>query len=196
MDKKSNVPKIVEMVFDSAYLVTVITGIVLLLRAKTPVVFLRGDGDGARAGRRVSSGAGFLRRRRATGRALIKYLSRGKMITSITMTVFYVLLWHAGFAFREKYAAGPIMLIWTAVVYVLAVVRILLVWRPAMTGRRNRQVAQVEYSAQYSVLSDGRHGDRAVCDVRRGGLPAVRFMWLAVLLSFAFYLPVVLWSRK
>jgi hypothetical protein len=29
-----------------------------------------------------------------------------------------------------------------------------------------------------------------------GGPPAVRFMWLAVLLSFAFYLPVVLWSRK
>jgi hypothetical protein len=29
-----------------------------------------------------------------------------------------------------------------------------------------------------------------------GGPEAVRFMWLAVLLSFAFYLPVVLWSRK
>ena len=29
-----------------------------------------------------------------------------------------------------------------------------------------------------------------------GGPAAVRFMWLAVLLSFAFYLPVVLWSKK
>lgn len=198
MDQKSNVPKIVEMVFDAAYLVTVIIlGIVLLLRAKTPVVFLFGAmatelglGDAFHLVPRILVAATGDRPR------FIKSLSRGKMITSITMTVFYVLLWHAGLLLFSLNIP-----VWTEVVYALAVMRIILCLAPgndwaqeseSLKGSILRNIPFFLMGVMVIVL----FAMRAAAMQATGGPAAVRFMWLAVLLSFAFYLPVVLWSRK
>ena len=198
MDQKSNVPKIVEMVFDAAYLVTVIIlGIVLLLRAKTPVVFLFGAmatelglGDAFHLVPRILVAATGDRPR------FIKSLSRGKMITSITMTVFYVLLWHAGLLLFSLNIP-----VWTAVVYALAVMRIILCLAPgndwaqeseSLKGSILRNIPFFLMGVMVIVL----FAMQAAVMQAAGGSAAVRFMWLAVLLSFAFYLPVVLWSRK
>ena len=208
MDKKSNVPKIVEMVFDAAYLVVVITlGIILLLRAKTPAVFLFGAmatelglGDAFHLVPRILVAATGDRPR------FIKSLSRGKMITSITMTVFYVLLWHAGLLLFSLNIP-----IWTAVVYALAVMRIILCLAPGNDWAQGSEslkgsilrnipfflmgVMVIVLFAMYGAGGPAVGGQAAVTQAV-GGPAAVRFMWLAVLLSFAFYLPVVLWSRK
>ncbi len=198
MDQKSNVPKIVEMVFDAAYLVTVIIlGIVLLLRAKTPVVFLFGAmatelglGDAFHLVPRILVAATGDRPR------FIKSLSRGKMITSITMTVFYVLLWHAGLLLFSLNIP-----VWTEVVYALAVMRIILCLAPgndwaqeseSLKGSILRNIPFFLMGVMVIVL----FAMQAAVTQAVGGPAAVRFMWLAVLLSFAFYLPVVLWSRK
>ena len=208
MDKKSNVPKIVEMVFDAAYLVTVIIlGIILLLRAKTPVVFLFGAmatelglGDAFHLVPRILVAATGDRPR------FIKSLSRGKMITSITMTVFYVLLWHAGLLLFSLNIP-----VWTAVVYALAVMRIILCLAPGNDWAQESEslkgsilrnipfflmgVMVIVLFAMQTAAMQAAVGQAAVMQAT-GGPAAVRFMWLAVLLSFAFYLPVVLWSRK
>ena len=213
MDKKSNVPKIVEMVFDAAYLVTVITlGIILLLRAKTPVVFLFGAmatelglGDAFHLVPRILTAATGDRPR------FLKMLSRGKMITSITMTVFYVLLWHAGLLLFSLNIP-----VWTAAVYVLAVIRIILCLAPGNDWAQESEslkgsilrnipfflmgVMVIVLFAMQAAAMQAAGGPAAVRQAAvmqtAGGPAAVRFMWLAVLLSFAFYLPVVLWSRK
>ena len=208
MDQKSNVPKIVEMVFDAAYLVTVIIlGIILLLRAKTPVVFLFGAmatelglGDAFHLVPRILVAATGDRPR------FIKVLSRGKMITSITMTVFYVLLWHAGLLLFSLNIP-----VWTAVVYALAVMRIILCLAPGNDWAQESEslkgsilrnipfflmgVMVIVLFAMQTAAMQAAVGQAAVMQAT-GGPAAVRFMWLAVLLSFAFYLPVVLWSRK
>lgn len=208
MDQKSNVPKIVEMVFDAAYLVTVIIlGIILLLRAKTPVVFLFGAmatelglGDAFHLVPRILVAATGDRPR------FIKSLSRGKMITSITMTVFYVLLWHAGLLLFSLNIP-----VWTAVVYALAVMRIILCLAPGNDWAQESEslkgsilrnipfflmgVMVIVLFAMQTAAMQAAVGQAAVMQAT-GGPAAVRFMWLAVLLSFAFYLPVVLWSRK
>jgi len=121
----------------------------------------------------------------------IKVLSRGKMITSITMTVFYVLLWHAGLLLFSLNIP-----VWTAAVYAFAVIRILLCLAPG------NDWAQESESLKGSILRNIPFFLMGVMVIvlfamyGAGGPEAVRFMWLAVLLSFAFYLPVVLWSRK
>ena len=208
MDQKSNVPKIVEMVFDAAYLVTVIIlGIILLLRAKTPVVFLFGAmatelglGDAFHLVPRILTAATGDRPR------FLKMLSRGKMITSITMTVFYVLLWHAGLLLFSLNIP-----VWTAAVYVLAVIRIILCLAPGNDWAQESEslkgsilrnipfflmgVMVIVLFAMQTAAMQAAVGQAAVMQAT-GGPAAVRFMWLAVLLSFAFYLPVVLWSRK
>ena len=53
---------------------------------------------------------------------LLRALGLGKFVASITMTVFYVLLWHIGSLLFSPAAAAA----WTAVVYVLAALRIAL----------------------------------------------------------------------
>ena len=207
MDKKLNAPKIVELVFDSVYLVTVITlGIVLLIRAKTPAVFLFGAmatelglGDAFHLVPRILVAATGDRPR------FLKALSRGKMITSITMTVFYVLLWHAGLLLFSLNLP-----IWTAILYALAVIRILLCLAPGNDWAQETEslkgsilrnipfflmgVMVIVLFAMYGAGIQTVHMQAAAGPA--GGPEAVRFMWLAVLLSFAFYLPVVLWSRK
>ncbi len=118
-------------------------------------------------------------------------LGLGKAITSVTMTIFYVLLYQV---WRKRYEVrGRSGL--TAAVYLLAGARILLCLMP-----QNRWLSPdaplswgIYRNIPFALLgllvvvlffrSTRAHGDRAF-----------RWMWLTIVLSFAFYIPVVLFA--
>lgn len=118
-------------------------------------------------------------------------LGFGKLVTSITMTVFYVLLYHV---WRQRYHIGGRFSL-TAAAYGLAGVRIALCMMP-----QNRWLSAeaplswgIFRNIPFALLgllvivlfyrSANEHGDRAF-----------RWMWLTIALSFGFYIPVVLWA--
>lgn len=121
----------------------------------------------------------------------IAALGMGKWITSITMTIFYVLLYYV---WRQRYhITGKRGL--TAAVYVLAGLRILLCMMP-----------QNQWLSADAPLSWGiyRNIPFALLGIlvivlfyrsaREQGDRAFGWMWLTIVLSFAFYIPVVLWA--
>ena len=141
---------IVETLFDAAYLSTVITlGILMIRRSKGNVQYtlfgwmavVLGAGDSFHLIPRALALC-------TTGLESYTFaLGLGKWITSVTMTVFYVLLYYV---WRRRYQiVGKRGL--TAAVYVLAAARVVLCMMP-----QNR--------------------------------------WLTIVLSFGFYIPVVLWA--
>ena len=118
-------------------------------------------------------------------------LGAGKWITSITMTVFYVLLYYV---WRLRYAVSGRRGL-NALVWVLAALRAGLCMMP-----QNRWLSadapliwgiwrNLPFAALGIVIillfyrSARDHGDKAF-----------RWMWLTIVLSFAFYIPVVLWA--
>ena len=118
-------------------------------------------------------------------------LGLGKAVTSITMTIFYVLLY---LVWRQRYqVAGRGGL--TAAVYGLAGLRIVLCLMPQNQWLsadaplswgiyRNIPFALLGLLVVVLFYQAAKiHQDRAF-----------RWMWLTIVLSFAFYIPVVLWS--
>ena len=118
-------------------------------------------------------------------------LGAGKWITSITMTVFYILLYYV---WRLRYQVQGRRGI-TALVWVLAVLRVGLCMMP-----QNRWLSadaplswgiwrNLPFAALGLVVivlffrSAKEHDDKAF-----------RWMWLTIVLSFGFYIPVVLWA--
>ncbi len=118
-------------------------------------------------------------------------LGIGKFITSITMTVFYILLYYV---WRKRYDTcrkqGVII-----AVYLLAAMRIILclfpqnAWTsasPSLAWGIYRNIPFALMGLLIIVLfykSAKEHNDISF-----------RFMWLTIVLSFAFYIPVVLWA--
>lgn len=113
-------------------------------------------------------------------------LGIGKMITSITMTVFYLILY---FIFEMRYERKSAALRGTVIA--LAVIRIALCLFPQndWTGAAPviwgvyRNIPFTMMGLMMVVLYFTERSDRQY-----------QWMWLAVALSFAFYLPVVLWA--
>lgn len=118
-------------------------------------------------------------------------LGAGKWITSITMTVFYILLYYV---WRLRYQVQGCRGV-TALVWVLAALRIGLCMMP-----QNRWLSadaplswgiwrNLPFAALGLVVivlffrSAREHDDKAF-----------RWMWLTIVLSFGFYIPVVLWA--
>lgn len=118
-------------------------------------------------------------------------LGFGTLVTSITMTVFYVLLYHVWLARYEK-GRQPAL---TVAVYLLAAVRIGLCLFP-----QNQWLSPNAPLAWgiYRNLPFAALGALIIIlffrEARRAGDAAFRFMWLAITLSFVFYIPVVLWA--
>ena len=186
---------IVETLFDAVYLTTVITlGIKMIRGSKQGSQFrlfgwmavILGAGDAFHLVPRAVALC-------TTG--LENYttsLGMGKWITSVTMTIFYVLLYYV---WRRRYQVqGGSGL--TAGVYLLAILRIVLCmmpqnqWlsaNPPLSWGIWRNIPFALLGLLIIVLfyrSAKSHGDRAF-----------RWMWLTILLSFGFYIPVVLWAE-
>lgn len=185
---------IMETTFDVVYLVTVITlGILMIRRPKAAPQFrlfgwmavVLGAGDAFHLVPRAVALC-------TTGLENYTFaLGLGKAITSVTMTIFYVLLYYV---WRMRYhVRGRSTL--TAVVYLLAGLRILLCLMP-----------QNQWFSASAPLSWGiyRNIPFALLGIliivlffrsaKAQGDGAFRWMWLTIVLSFAFYIPVVLWT--
>lgn len=114
-------------------------------------------------------------------------LGVGKLVTSITMTVFYVMLYEF---WRGRYASSRSRAL-QAVVYALAVLRIGLSLMPQNQWlSANAPLAWGIYrNIPFAILG----GITVVLFTRSAGREdPFRWMWLAITLSFAFYAPVVL----
>lgn len=185
---------LMETIFDALYLVGVITvGIIMIKNArgnKQTLMFglmsvLLGSGDAFHLIPRAYS-------LWTTGlEANAAALGVGKLITSITMTIFYLVLYHI---WRERYKITGKSGI-TYAVYAMAIIRIALCLFP--------QNDWLSYNAPISwgiyrnipfaimgiiiivifYIEAKKHDDKCF-----------KFMWLAIVLSFALYIPVVLWS--
>ena len=116
-------------------------------------------------------------------------LGLGKWITSITMTVFYVLLYYV---WRKRYHVEGRQGL-TIAVYVLSTARVLLCMMPQNQWLTNKTPLTwgILRNIPFALLgllvivlfyhSAKEHSDRAF-----------RWMWLTIVLSFGFYIPVVL----
>lgn len=184
---------IVETLFDAVYLIFVITiGIVMIVRSGEKkqyrlfgiMAVVLGVGDSFHLVPRAVALC-------TTGlEQFTVALGVGKFITSITMTVFYVILYYV-WCVRYGKREGHI----TALVYLLAGLRIILCLFP-----------QNQWLSADAPLSWGIY--RNIPFALLGILvillfyrstsnrkdPAFRHMWLTIVLSFGFYIPVVLWA--
>lgn len=112
-------------------------------------------------------------------------LGVGKLITSITMTVFYVLLYNIWMEYYQQQEKGAL----TAAVWGLTVIRIVLCLFPQNGWFQNDSSMSwgTMRNAPFVILGG------IICFVfysNRGDKEAFRFMWVYILLSFLFYIPV------
>ncbi|HOG52333.1 MAG TPA: hypothetical protein PLT03_00505 [Bacillota bacterium] len=181
-----------ETVFDAAYLTTVITlGILMIKNGKGEaqhrlfgiMAVLLGAGDAFHLVPRAIA-------LNTTGLAgFAAALGAGKLITSITMTLFYVILYYV---WRERYKIEKGTAL-TASILLLALVRIVLCLMPqnAWTSvdaplswgiYRNIPFALLGLVIIVLFYRSARENEDVL----------FRNMWLTIVLSFAFYAPVVL----
>ena len=185
---------LVETLFDAVYLITVITLGLRMIRGSRGNRQFRLFGWMA-----VVLGAGdafhlIPRAQALCTTGLDSYtvaLGSGKWITSITMTVFYVLLYYV-WRYRYRIQGQKTL---TAAVYALAGVRILLCMMPQndwlsasapLAWGIYRNIPFALLGALIIVLF--YRSAKAANDT------AFRWMWLTIVLSFGFYIPVVLWA--
>lgn len=185
---------IVETLFDAVYLISVITIGILMIRGSKGRSQYRLFGVMAVV---LGAGDSFHLVPRALAlctTGLENYtvpLGLGKWITSITMTIFYVILYYV---WRQRYQIKGRNGI-TAAVYILAGLRIVLCMMP-----------QNDWLSASAPLSWGiwRNIPFALLGLliivlfyrsaRERNDHAFRWMWLTIVLSFGFYIPVVLWA--
>ncbi len=113
------------------------------------------------------------------------WLGFGKLVTSITMTVFYLLmyrLWLRVFGEKENRALSM-------TVYGLVVLRIVLCLLPGNRWLQN------DGPAFWGIIRNLPFVALGIIDMylfyrKRGEIRRFRFVWLLILLSFLFYIPV------
>lgn len=185
---------IVETLFDAVYLISVITIGILMIRNSRGEPQYRLFGWMAVV---LGAGDSFHLVPRALAlctTGLENYtvpLGIGKWITSVTMTVFYVLLYYV---WRQRYhITGQRGL--TAAVYGLAGVRIALCMMPQ--NQWLRADAPLSWGI-YRNIPFALLGLVIIVLFYRSAKEqndtAFRWMWLTIVLSFGFYIPVVLWA--
>lgn len=186
---------IVETLFDICYLVTVLTvGIRMIRGAKGSRQFklfgwmavVLGAGDSFHLVPRALALC-------TTGLDSFAFqLGLGKWITSLTMTVFYVLLYYV---WRERYEVkGQKSL--TVAVYTLSVARVILCMMPQNQWLTDRSplIWVICRNIPFALL-----GILVIVlfyrSAKERGDKAFGWMWLTIVLSFGFYIPVVLWAE-
>ena len=184
---------IAETIFDILYLsFALVAGLTMLIRGKDPLVkkaglmaALLGAGDSFHLVPRAYA-------LWTTGlEANAAALGIGKLITSITMTIFYLLLYYI---WRDRYhITGRGRL--TAAIWGLAALRVALCLLPQNQWLSYRQpllfgvLRNIPFAAMGLIIIV-----IYTRESRRANDRVFRFMPLAVALSFGFYLPVVLLS--
>ena len=186
---------IVETLFDAVYLVSVITIGILMIRGSKGnrqfqlfgwMAVLLGAGDSFHLIPRALALC-------TTGlESFTVQLGLGKWITSVTMTIFYVLLYYV---WRERYGIrGKNGL--TAAVYALAGVRIALCMMP------QNQWLSADAPLAWGIYRNIPFALMGILIImlfyrsaRERGDRAFKWMWLTIALSFGFYIPVVLWAN-
>ncbi|MEG2001044.1 MAG: hypothetical protein RR053_06605 [Evtepia sp.] len=119
-------------------------------------------------------------------------LGIGKFITSITMTIFYVLLYYV-WRHRYQVMGKQTLTVW---VYVLAALRVMLCFMPqnAWTSATPPLSWGIYRNLPFVVL--GVIVLVLFYQSAKGATdPAFRFLWLTILLSFLCYIPVVLFAE-
>lgn len=183
---------IVETVFDTVYLISVITiGILMILKSKGNnqyklfgiMAIVLGVGDSFHLIPRALALC-------TTGlENFTTALGIGKFITSITMTIFYIILYYVWrLRYHVKGQKGV-----TAVVYVLSALRIVLCLFP-----------QNQWLSDVSPISWGIYRNIPFAllglliivlfykSTKENHDTSFKWMWLTIVLSFGFYIPVVL----
>lgn len=188
---------IMEPIFEIPYLIgAVLLGILMLRRADGRLQFklfgvmaiVLGCGDAfhliPRMWALISAGTTSLPEHAAA-------LGFGKMVTSITMTVFYIMLYHIWQLRYEKTRSVKL----TAAVYILGAARIILCLMP-----QNRWL-ETDSPLSWGIFRNIPFlilGIIIIClyfsEARRTDDRIFKNMWLAISLSFAFYVPVVLFA--
>ncbi len=185
---------IFETLFDVVYLTTVITlGILMIRNGKKNTEFVLfgimavvlGAGDSFHLVPRAIALC-------TTG--LENYtvaLGIGKFITSITMTIFYVILYYV---WRKRYQVSGLKSL-TVLVYGLAIIRIILCVFP-----QNEWISKTP-SLQWGIYRNIPFAIMGILIIilfykkaKEMHDHSFRHMWLTIVLSFAFYIPVVLWA--
>lgn len=185
---------IVETLFDAAYLITVITiGIIMIAKSEKNsqyrlfgiMAIVLGSGDAFHLVPRAYALC-------TTGlENFTAALGTGKFITSITMTVFYVILYYVWrIRYKVKGQNGV-----TAAVYILSALRIILCLFP-----------QNEWLSAEAPISWGIYRNIPFAllglliivlfykSAKENNDKSFKWMWLTIVLSFGFYIPVVLWA--
>ncbi|MBQ9679691.1 MAG: hypothetical protein IJV48_03285 [Ruminococcus sp.] len=185
-------PALPESIFDILYLIfAIVSGIILLYKAKGRrmirlfglMTLLLGLGDSFHLVPRVLN--------YWTQGDHTSALGVGKLVTSVTMTVFYLLMEYAR---RERYGISGQKSALTAV-WVLSAVRIALCCFPqnGWTSTEPSLLWGILRNIPFAILGvltvilwlRSAHKDKPL-----------RRLWLAVSLSFLFYLPVVVWAQE
>ena len=185
---------IVETLFDAVYLISVITiGITMIIKCNGNkqyrlfgiMAVVLGAGDSfhliPRAVALCTTGLDHF----------TTALGTGKLITSITMTIFYIILYYV---WRIRYKINGQTGI-TITVYLLSALRIILCLFPqngwlsanaSFSWGIYRNIPFALLGLLIIILfykSAGKHSDTEF-----------KHMWLTIVLSFGFYIPVVLWA--
>ena len=184
-----------ETLFDTIYLVGVITlGTIMILKSGNNkqyrlfglMAVLLGAGDAfhliPRAYALLTNGL----------EANAAALGIGKFITSITMTIFYVILYHI---WRLRYnIEGHKGL--TFSIYILSIIRIGLCFFPQNDWLNfNPPVLWGIYRNIPFLIMGIIIIGIFYSEVKKYGDNNFKYMWLAIVLSFALYIPVVLWAN-
>lgn len=184
-------PALPESIFDICYLVfAIVSGILLLKKSKGRkyvrifgiMTFLLGCGDAFHLVPRVLN--------YWTDGDYTAALGIGKLVTSITMTLFYILIEYAR---RDRYKiAGEKGVL--ASVWILGIIRIALCCFP------QNGWTSAEPSLLWGILRNIPFAMLGILTVvlwlrsAKNDKP-LKLMWLAVTLSFLFYIPVVLFAQ-
>ena len=186
---------VMETIFDVTYLATVLTlGILLIVKSEKGALTRKfgvmavvlGGGDAFHLVPRMialwTSGM----------EANAAVLGVGKLITSITMTAFYMILYYI---WRERYGVSDRKRL-TAAMWGLAALRVALCLLPQNQWLTYHQpllfgvLRNIPFAVMGIVIIILFAAEAAEANDR-----VFRHMWLAVSLSFAFYIPVVLFAE-
>lgn len=198
---------IFETAFDAVYLVTVVTLGIIMIKRSLSAAGSDQSGQISRGSRQyllfgimavtLGGGDAFHLVPRAialctTGlESYTAALGIGKLITSVTMTAFYVLLYYVWKA-RYKVSGKPVL---TAAVWLCAAVRAALCFFPQ--NKWTSPDAPLSWGIYRNIPFAVLGGIIVVLffnSARKNGDRSFRFLWLTVVLSFGFYIPVVLFA--